>query len=141
VSVAKTKVQYPAQFSLQSTEELASAIIEFQAIMSAANGEMLETEGELYTALLKLMLPGLDDETYSVMDKEIRDYLQEKADQAEAASEMGGLNGMLNGAVNGVPPNGAPVDAAPVEPTAQVIAKPEKGMSMESVSIKPKASG
>jgi hypothetical protein len=128
VAAKNTKIEYPAVFDLYSTEELAAAIIEFQAIMSSASGEFPETEGELYTALLKLMLPGLDDDKYKTMDQEIRDYLQTKADAAEAGREMTSLSGMMDGTAPGAPP------ANPAATPPVVTAHPVTGKTLESVT-------
>lgn len=90
-------IGYPRAFNLYSADELAAAIVEFQAIIASSSGTLPETEEALYTRLVRLMLPGLEDEVYDAYDKEIRDYLERKASEAEAASEMMSLAGMANG--------------------------------------------
>jgi len=91
-----SEIAYPRTFNLYSADELSAAIIEFQAILTES-GQLPETEEMLYTKLVKLMLPGLDDKEYESINKEIHDYLQTKAREAEARSEMTGLAGMVNG--------------------------------------------
>jgi hypothetical protein len=76
------KVHYPTQFDLFTAEELARTIVQFQGILAAA-GNAPETEGELLQKLIRLMLPGLEDEEYAEFDAEIEGYLQSRAVAAE----------------------------------------------------------
>jgi hypothetical protein len=72
------KVHYPTQFDLFTAEELARTIVQFQGILAAA-GNAPETEGELLRKLIRLMLPGLEDEEYAEFDAEIETYLESRA--------------------------------------------------------------
>jgi hypothetical protein len=72
------KVHYPTQFDLFTAEELAKTIGQFQEILAAA-GNAPETESELLRKLLRLMLPGLEDDEYAEFDAEIEDYLSARA--------------------------------------------------------------
>jgi hypothetical protein len=72
------KVHYPTQFDLFTAEELAKTIGQFQEILAAA-GNAPETESELLRKLLRLMLPGLEDDEYAEFDTEIEGYLSARA--------------------------------------------------------------
>jgi hypothetical protein len=72
------RIHYPTQFDLFTAEELAQTITQFQAILAAA-GHLPETESELLRKLVRLMLPGLQDEEYAEFDAEIEDYLDARA--------------------------------------------------------------
>ena len=72
------KVSYPTQFDLFTAEELAGTIAQFQSILAAA-GNAPETESELLRRLIRLMLPGLEDQEYAEFDTEIDAYLHQLA--------------------------------------------------------------
>jgi hypothetical protein len=72
------KVHYPTQFDLFTAEELAKTIGQFQMILAAA-GNAPDTESELLRKLLRLMLPGLEDDEYAEFDAEIEGYLSARA--------------------------------------------------------------
>jgi hypothetical protein len=78
------KVHYPTQFDLFTAEELARTIAQFQSILAAA-GNAPDTEGELLRKLLRLMLPGLEDDDYAGFDAEIAAYLDARAGELRAA--------------------------------------------------------
>jgi len=80
-----TRIHYPTQFDLFTAEELAKTIAQFQGILAAA-GNAPETESELLQKLIRLMLPGLEDETYAEFDAELEDYLQSRATELRAAA-------------------------------------------------------
>jgi len=69
------RIQYPTTFDLSTGEELARTVSQFQAILAAA-GNAPETESELLSRLVRLMLPGLDDQDYARFDAEIDGYLE-----------------------------------------------------------------
>jgi hypothetical protein len=75
--VQSVKVHYPTQFDLFTAEELAKTIAQFQGILEAA-GNAPATESELLRGLIRLMLPGLEDEDYAKFDSEIEAYLQRR---------------------------------------------------------------
>jgi hypothetical protein len=88
------RVHYPTQYDLFTAEELAGTIAQFQRIL-ADGGNAPETEGQLLRKLIRLMLPGLEDEEYGELDTEIDDYLCSRAvrlrsDAAEAALPASG---------------------------------------------------
>ncbi len=72
------RIAYPTQFDLFTAEELARTIGQFQEILANA-GNAPETESELLRRLVRLMLPGLEDEQYSEFDTELDDYLRTRA--------------------------------------------------------------
>ena len=72
------RIHYPTQFDLFTAEELAKTIAQFQGILAAA-GNAPETESELLRKLIRLMLPGLEDEEYAEFDAEIESYLDTRA--------------------------------------------------------------
>jgi hypothetical protein len=78
------RVHYPTQFDLFTAEELAQAIAQFQGILAAA-GNAPETESELLRKLIRLMLPGLEDDEYAEFDAEIKAYLGGRAVELRAA--------------------------------------------------------
>jgi hypothetical protein len=81
------KVHYPTQFDLFTAEELARTIVQFQGILAVA-GNAPETEGELLRKLIRLMLPGLEDEEYEEFDLEIKGYLDARAGELHAAESQ-----------------------------------------------------
>ena len=80
------KVHYPTQFDLFTAEELARTIGQFQGILAAA-GNAPDTEGELLRKLIRLMLPGLEDDEYAGFDAEIEAYLDARAGELRAAEQ------------------------------------------------------
>jgi hypothetical protein len=78
-------IHYPTEFDLFTAEELAKAIAQFQGILADA-GHAPQTESELLRKLLRLMLPGLEDEEYARFDSEIDSYLDSRAVKDPAAS-------------------------------------------------------
>lgn len=80
------KVCYPTTFDLFSLEDLVEATLNFQAIMAAA-GEAPEAEIALLTALIRKVLPGLDEEAYESIDQEIEDRVNQKSIQKQQAAE------------------------------------------------------
>ncbi|MDR3622793.1 MAG: hypothetical protein P4L85_25795 [Paludisphaera borealis] len=74
------RVQYPTAFDLSTGEELARTVGQFQAILAAA-GNAPETESELLSRLIRLMLPGLDDQDYTRFDAEIDAYLEVESNE------------------------------------------------------------
>lgn len=108
-----TKIGYPRSFDLMTADELATAIGEFQSVLSAA-GACPETEQNLICRLIRLMLPGLDDEEYDEMDVEIETYLQAQATDRQRRREGMGTQGM-SGAMNdgtGTGPDSEPDDSS-----------------------------
>lgn len=85
------KVLYPKEFDLFSAEELATAVQQFQLILAQA-GAAPETEGEMLKRLVRLMLPGLDDDEYAEMDEEIEARLEAKAADHEAEREAAAVH-------------------------------------------------
>ncbi|MGO9598111.1 MAG: hypothetical protein ACLP7Q_08975 [Isosphaeraceae bacterium] len=77
------KVSYPTQFDLFTAEELAGTIAQFQGILAAA-GNAPETESELLRRLIRLMLPGLEDQEYAEFDTEIDAYLHQRSNEEPA---------------------------------------------------------
>jgi hypothetical protein len=77
-----TRIHYPTQFDLFTAEELAKTIAQFQGILAAA-GNAPQTESELLQKLIRLMLPGLEDEAYAEFDAEIDHYLEARAAQRD----------------------------------------------------------
>jgi hypothetical protein len=100
----EVKVQYPTQFDLFTAEELARIIGQFQGILAAA-GNAPDTEGELLRRLIRLMLPGLDDDEYAGFDAEITAYLEARADEIHADAP-GSAAGPGPGPPAGPPPAG-----------------------------------
>ena len=88
--LAPIRVHYPTQFDLFTAEELARTITQFQAILAVA-GHAPETESELLRKLVRLMLPGLQDEEYAGFDAEIEHYLDTRA--AGLGHSPGGIAG------------------------------------------------
>ncbi len=79
------RIQYPMSFDLFTGEELAKTIGQFQTILAAA-GNAPKTESELLSKLIRLMLPGLEDQDYSLFDTEIDQYLELEAAEGDAAA-------------------------------------------------------
>jgi hypothetical protein len=72
------RIDYPSEFDLLTTTDLAAATREFQKIVNAA-GRLPATEGLLLSRLVRLCMPGLSDDRYAECDDEIRNYLSGKA--------------------------------------------------------------
>lgn len=90
-------VEYPRSFDLETPEELAQTILLIQQIL-AASGKAPETESELINRLVRIALPGLDDEDYRSMRDELEgvvkaqsaamaDREKQAADAAKATAE------------------------------------------------------
>jgi hypothetical protein len=91
-ALRNVQVVYPKQFDLFTGEELASAVVDFQAAVAAA-GTLPMVEEALLCKWVRLMLPGLDDATYAAFDAEIAQYLVVRSRIAEQAREAGLSNG------------------------------------------------
>lgn len=77
---AEVRVNYPSQFDLATADELAAGVAEFQSVVAGA-GTLPETEFELLSRLVRLMVPGLDDGAYGRFDAEIKAHVQSAADR------------------------------------------------------------
>jgi hypothetical protein len=71
------RIEYPSEFDLLTTSELADATRGFQRILSES-GRLPMTEGLLLSRLLRLCMPGLADDMYLKCDQEIQEYLDTK---------------------------------------------------------------
>lgn len=72
------RIEYPSEFDLLTTSELAEATRTFQKIVEEA-GRLPKTESLLLSRLLRLCMPGLSDEKYLECDTEIKSYLHKRA--------------------------------------------------------------
>ena len=92
MAVEATTIQYPSQFDLQTTSELAEGIHNYQQGINTGGTSPL-VEGKLHSRYVKGLLPGLDDDEYTTMDQEINGVLGENNRRAEegrkAAMEAG----------------------------------------------------
>lgn len=79
-------VVYPRKFDLWTPEELVLAVTSYQEAIAAA-GTTPEVELALFTNLVRLLLPGLGDESYRLLDQEIEMYLKARKSQLEAQQE------------------------------------------------------
>jgi hypothetical protein len=70
------RIEYPSEFDLLTTSELADATRVFQKIVESA-GRLPRTESLLLSRLLRLCMPGLSDESYLECDAEIKNYLKQ----------------------------------------------------------------
>lgn len=93
-SVKATKVSYPREFDLFTSEELLQSIAEFEGCLAGSGGAP-ETETRLLQKAIRLMLPGLDDEIYTQMDDEIAATVQSKANLGAESRESGQIGGQL----------------------------------------------
>ncbi|MCY2932717.1 MAG: hypothetical protein NT172_00995 [Planctomycetota bacterium] len=75
--VRNIRIEYPSEFDLLTTGELADATRGFQRILSES-GRLPLTEGLLLRRLLRLCMPGLADDLYVKCDQEIQEYLNNK---------------------------------------------------------------
>ncbi|QDV38272.1 hypothetical protein [Tautonia plasticadhaerens] len=69
------EVVYPAEFDLYTTEAVARASADFQAIAARA-GALPRCEALMLARLLRLCLPGLSDPHYAECEREIDRYLE-----------------------------------------------------------------
>jgi len=76
----KIKIQYPGEFDLYTADELMVMAQSFVLIASQV-GNLPVAEKALLSRIERMMLPGMDDEEYDAMDKEIDEHLEEKAQE------------------------------------------------------------
>jgi hypothetical protein len=81
-------IEYPTRFDLFTAADFAALVGEFQTLTAAATGDLPETTGHLLRTYIRLMMPGMDDETYEEIDAEIDAYLEGQAKQAAQMAEM-----------------------------------------------------
>ena len=72
------EIEYPTEFDLLTTSDLAGATESFQSILEKA-GQLPVTEGLLLSRLLRLCMPGLADDQYLKCDQEIQNHLARKS--------------------------------------------------------------
>jgi hypothetical protein len=99
-------VVYPTSFSLQTADELALGLTNFQALLQAA-GECPDVETLWLQELAKEVLKGQDQATYEAMNDEIEAAV---AARAQIAAQM--REGLRAGAARQVPGEVAPPGAA-----------------------------
>lgn len=80
LDLQQVQVNYPSEFDLLTSTELADATRGFQRIV-AESGRLPTTERLLLSRLLRLCMPGLADDQYLTCDEEIRNYLETKANR------------------------------------------------------------
>lgn len=73
----QVQIEYPSEFDLLTSTELADATRGFQLIVADA-GRLPNTERLLLSRLLRLCMPGLSDDQYRASDTEIQNYLETK---------------------------------------------------------------
>jgi len=76
--VGTIQIEYPTEFDLLTTSDLAGATESFQSILEKA-GQLPLTEGLLLSRLLRLCMPGLADDQYLKCDEEIQNHLAKKS--------------------------------------------------------------
>jgi hypothetical protein len=77
-----TTIQYPTEFDLFTAPELAALIAQIQTILNIA-GTVPEVEAPLIQYLVRLALPGKDDDEYALMDAAIEKRLNEPPEPTE----------------------------------------------------------
>jgi hypothetical protein len=110
-------IGYPTQFDLFDASELSKAITEFQSIAASA-GAMPEIEGEMLASLVRTILPGRDDDQYTLYDKEIERYLAARARDI-AQSREGSLAAPSAGEGSGRGSSGGPAWSGPAQPIVE----------------------
>lgn len=95
-AIDQTTLNYPKSFDLMSTDEYTKAYVEYQSLLANA-GPCPETEGTLMARLVRMMLPGLDDDEYAEIDAELEGYLESKAADHAAMHEAGMAAAMAGG--------------------------------------------
>lgn len=84
----EVRVEYPREFDLHTADELASALAKFQSVLDAA-GNAPAVEGRVLRRLVRLMVPGVDDQDYAALDSEIAEFLDEKSQAVSPIGERG----------------------------------------------------
>ena len=79
-------LRYPRSFSLRSAEQIAAIWAEFQAGLSGG-GDCPETDALFACELVRKALPGHDDQTYEMVDDEIKAFLAKKQEDRETLRE------------------------------------------------------
>lgn len=68
------RVVYPSEFHLYNAAEMGRALMEFQSVVRGLTG-MRDTETRMLKRFSRMVMPGLDDQTYAIIDQEIdREY-------------------------------------------------------------------
>lgn len=88
VQIARTKIVYPREFDLLTAEEILQSTAEFQACV-AGSGAVPMTETKLLQKSVRILLPGLEDEDYAVLDHEIANTVASKAETHGQLQEAG----------------------------------------------------
>jgi hypothetical protein len=91
---------YPREYDLFNATELGTAIADFQATLAASGGAP-ETEGTLLCRLVRLMLPGLEDDEYEEIEAEIELAVQTAATRRSMTAES-----MMTTGTSGQPAEG-----------------------------------
>lgn len=79
-------ITYPREFDLVSGDDLASNLTDMQGLAAGA-GTMPETSKEYMKRKLRVDMPGLDDETRTVLEKEIESICDQRSDHWDQQSE------------------------------------------------------
>ena len=109
----KVTIEYPTRFDLFTAADFAALVGEFQTLTAGATGDLPETTGHLLRTYIRLMMPGMDDETYEQIDEEIDAYLEGQAKRAEQMAEMAPMQAQAKGLPSPDPmvPDELPLDA------------------------------
>jgi len=81
-------VTYPSEFDLFSALDLSTVITNFQLIVGSA-GELEQTEYEMLSRLVQLILPGMDDEKYELLNDELEAFMAQRVQQKVESAESG----------------------------------------------------
>lgn len=83
---SEVAVAYPAAFNLSSLADLGDGLQSFQALLGAA-GESPELETLALQQMARKLLPGHPDDTFELIDDQIRDAVEAAAERKEQAAE------------------------------------------------------
>jgi hypothetical protein len=79
-------ITYPKKFNLLSAEQLLLGIQQYQAVLATA-GPTPQIDHQMLCEVIRMLIPGLNDEQYEVFDEELEEYLEQHAKDLEQARE------------------------------------------------------
>jgi len=80
------EIVYPSEFDLYTSQDVARATADFQALAARA-GALPKSEGLMLARLLRLCLPGLRDTQYAELEQEVHRFLENQAQRRNANGE------------------------------------------------------
>ena len=80
------RITYPKKYCLLSSDQLLLGITQYQAALATA-GQTPQIDHQMLCEVVRLLVPGLDDEQYAAFDEELEEYLERQTKDLEQARE------------------------------------------------------